>query len=516
MQTFGDLFFFAGARIKRLVRMNADSSLIGSILLFVCAWWVSPVAGDVEMPLLFGDHMILQQETDIPVWGWADPGEKVVVTLGDQTRETQADTSGAWRIDFDAMSSSSALVLKVSGKNELRFEDVLLGDVWLASGQSNMEFTLKDSSDAPPLEAVEDSLLRFFVVTKRLSLQSQKDIAPPYYSLQGRWYTAADGAQLERFSAVAYHFAAELRRRTGDPIAIIGSYWGGTTVQAWMSPEALVAIGEGSTLRPDSVIEEYDRQFERYENALRVGEQMERPTRPEGKFGTRTVLFHGMIAPLLPYALKGVIWYQGESNAYEPSTYAPRLSSMILDWRRRWERPALPFLFVQLPQYETNRDWPALREAQAQVLQLPHTGMAVTIDLGESDDIHPKAKKDVGHRLALVALEQVYGETVEASGPVFDSISKEGPVWRIHFRHADGLKTVSAGQSSEEVSAFEMAGRDGEWQSVEAKIDGETVIVCCPEDTPPVRLRYAWKNVPDVNLYNGANLPAAPFRCDLE
>jgi sialate O-acetylesterase len=323
----------------------------------------------------------------------------------------------------------------------------------------------------------------------------------PMTDIPGAAWTACSAETVANFSAVGYFFGRELHRRLGVPVGLINSSWGGTVAEAWTSREGL--LGEPSLC---AIVENYDRNLQRMRHELEIGN----PNVP-------CALFNGMIAPLLPFSIRGVIWYQGESNVDRASQYRTLFPTLIRDWRRNWERDGLAFHFVQLANYMPVQDQPAesqwaeLREAQSMTLDLPHTGMAVAIDVGEASDIHPRNKQDVGLRLALSALHKTYGiKDVVASGPLFRESQREGRAMRLFFDYAEG-GLVCRG---EKLRGFVMAGADGVFAESDAVIDGATVVVSCPRVPNPKAMRYAWADNPVCNLYNFAGLPASPFRTD--
>lgn len=536
---------------------------ISPLLLLLLAGYTLPLHGDVTMPAVFGDHMVLQQDAKVPVWGWANPGEAVTVSIGDITAKTTADASGNWRVDFAALpAASDPLTVVVTGKNRIAFIDVLLGDVWLASGQSNMGLPLKDATDGwDAIKKADDDQLRIFSVTRYTPTTPQRDILPPAADqpLSGKWLIA-DRTTLPRFSAVAYFFGSELRKNIKRPIGLIHTSWGGTTAQAWTSVDALPegyvraqkqfvagypAAKEKFTMAQaaylqilekwrDEVSFPYEAALIKWEEDCKQAKQAGKPNPVKPKLAlpeplkpanpdqtptTPASLFNGMVNPLIPYAIKGTIWYQGESNS--PADYTQLFQNLIVNWRAKWGQGDFPFVFVQLPNYDLNvpvGTWPKLREAQAKALALPRTAMAVTIDIGEPQNIHPRDKADVGHRLALAAQAVAYDQPIVSSGPIYNSMVVEGKSVRLKFKNiGTGLikgKSPLAWRPAEELTGFVIAGADQQWKPAKAIIDGHGIVVSSAEVPAPVAVRYAWENNPSCNLYNKEMLPAAPFRTD--
>jgi sialate O-acetylesterase len=648
------------------------AAAVGIVLLVASA---PTASADVRVPALVGSHMVLQSDAPARVWGWAAPGEAVHVALAEARAETVADEDGRWAVELASQPAGGPHTLTVNGDNTLTFDDVWLGEVWVASGQSNMEWILSRSEGGDAAAAAGCDGLRLFTVTKATSLTPRDDV-------DGRWQRCS-AASAPSFSAVAFHFGQELHRRLGVKVGLIHSSWGGTPAEAWTSREALEAsptlrplvagfdealdeaaqarfaaqlrawedenyhrdtgnegLGQGWAA-PDfdasgwermelpqeweqagllvdgalwfrrsveipagwagrdltlslGAIDDFDttyfageevgrtdretrgywavprryavparlvkpgptviavRAFDHYGNGGFAGAAAEmtlaprdaaadalplagpwvyaierglEPARPDTATQPRflspdnqnspTVLYGAMIAPLTPYTIRGVVWYQGESNADAAWQYRTLFPAMIRDWRRAWGRGDFPFLFVQLANYmarqpqPTESAWAELREAQLRTLDLPNTGMAVIIDIGEADSIHPRNKTDVGRRLARWALADTYGQDVVKSGPLYDSFAVEEGAVRVRFRHAAGGLSTSDGQPPR---GFAVAGADRVWHWADARIDGETVLVSSPDVPRPVAVRYAWADNPEATLTGRADLPASPFR----
>ncbi len=636
-------------------------------------------AAEVQVPALIGDHMVLQQGTTVRLWGTAAAGEKVSVDVAGTGGKAVADARGAWEVRFGPVKAGGPHVLTITGRNTLSFSDVWFGEVWVASGQSNMEFPLSSARGSDAFLAEGCPKIRLFQVPKNPSLELKADV-------DGAW-TACDAKTAPAFSAVALFFGRELSRSLDVPVGLIHSSWGGTPAEAWTSRGTLAAIpalkhyADSLDFSPDTetAAREYAAKLAEWEaknypayvpptapapgwaepdtsaaawetmtlprfwesagldidgavwfrravdvpaawagrdltlslgpvddfdvtyvngekvggigpetprywatpRVYRVPARLIRPgrnviavrafdhygqggfsgrpaqmslrpadrtaadvgipldgaweykvelslppthpdfsTQPQAPPGpdnpnTPTVLFGGMIAPLTPYAIRGAIWYQGEANADRAFEYRKLFPALIHDWRGAWRQPEMPFLFVQLANWQAavpepaESAWAELREAQLRTLSVEHTGMAVAIDIGEADDIHPKNKADVGHRLAQGALAGTYGRDVAPSGPLYDSFAQEGVAIRVRFRHAAGL-TARGGPPT----GFAITADDHRWHWAEARIDGEAIVVRSPDVASPVAVRYGWANNPSCNLYNADGLPASPFRTD--
>ncbi|MGC4073006.1 MAG: sialate O-acetylesterase [Nibricoccus sp.] len=503
--------------------------LLQGILLGACL--AIAAHADVTIASLFQDHAVLQRDQPVPVWGWAEPGEKVTVEFRGQSVITTTDAKGSWQVRLESMKASEEpAALIVRGKNTLTISDVLTGEVWLASGQSNMEFRVEQANAAATeIAAAKYPLIRHFDVPNLVA-------DSPKTSTAGSWVVCSPETA-GKFSAVAYYFARDLRKAANVPVGIINSTWGGTPVESWMSGTTLGSQPEfrAPLDRWQKTIAEYPQKKAEYDAALPVWEKADaaalangkpaqatfrkanpkpRLPRGPGHHWTPAGLYNGMIAPLVPYALNGAIWYQAESNADYPAEYTALFSAMINQWRAEWGRE-FPFYFVQIanfngtPADRTPGQWAWLRDAQAKTLALPATGMAVTIDIGTPADIHPRNKQDVGRRLALIARHELLGEKIEFSGPQFVRSETVGTSLRLTFTHADGLNS-SRGAPAD----FVIAGEDRVFHPAEARIEGEAVVVTCAAVSKPVAVRYAWSNAPTATLRNGAGLPAAPFRSD--
>jgi sialate O-acetylesterase len=445
-----------------------------------------------EPAALFQDHAVLQRDKPVPIWGLAAPGEHVSVQFAGQTVGSTAGPDGRWiAVLAPLAASSTGSDLTVSGKTATTLHDILVGEVWLCSGQSNMEFAVDDGS---PVYRVADAPAE--VAAARFPLIRQFKVAPlasarPVADTAGSW-RACTPQTVGRFTAVGYFFARELFQRLSVPVGIINSTWSGSPLESWMSPAALAAFPG----------------FSNGHSAAGTQPGLVDPWIPSS-------LFNGMIHPLLPYAIRGAIWYQGESNVGRAADYAVQFPAMISAWRAHFGQGDFPFLWVQLANFAPAREAAGdrlayLREAQSRALVLPATGQAVAIDIGEPGNIRPRNKQEVGRRLALIAKANVYSIPVDYSGPVLSRSETEGASVRIHFQFA-GEGLTAAGKP---LQSFEIAGDDRIFRQAVATIQGDTVVVHSPAVARPVAVRYAWRNSPEANLYNGAGLPAAPFRTD--
>jgi sialate O-acetylesterase len=543
----------------------------GSLFLTAAGALVASLQAEVKLPAIFGDHMVLQQEQKVPVWGTADPGEKVTVIVGDHTGSATADDKGKWRIDLAPFPPNAAtLKMIVMGKNMITFEDLLIGDVWLASGQSNMEFNIHDSHNFADVTGhLDDQQLRVFQADHAYAVEPTSDI-------KGHWAIASQDS-IVGFSAVAYFFGHELRGHLNRPIGLVDSCFGGTVAQAWTSLSGLqkdppftnyveahnkmaadLAANIDSFADQQIAFQKADREWrDAYETdywkgwaAWNLQAQENRiagkpvppephfdhppPRQPADPFGgpnTPANLFNGMIAPLISFAIKGAIWYQGEYNAGDAASaaeYRTLFPRLITDWREKWGQGDFPFLFVQLAGLGDRGlvgggGWPLLQEAQFMTLSLPNTGMATAIDIGDPNGVHSPDKLDVGVRLSLLARHRVYGENLVDTGPIFDKMTVEGNAARISFTGTGGGLVIGRAPwtapdaypiPTDKLVGFVIAGADQKFAVADAKIDGNTVVVSSPQVPNPVAVRYDFANLTIANLYNKDGLPAFPFRTD--
>lgn len=524
-------------------------------------------AAELRLAGIFGDHMVLQQGSLMPIWGTASPGESISVAAGNRQGKTTADENGRWMVKLDPLTVSSAAVeVRVTGTNTITLHDVLVGDVWLCSGQSNMEFGITMARNGHAAVATANhSLLRLFLINRNSSLTPQQDV-------KGTWVVCMPQSVAKGgwngFSAVAYFFGKEIQEEVHIPIGLIGCYYGGTPAQAWTSMEALTAdpslahfAADFEQLRAnlpaaekqfhEQTLPQWHAAHDAWEKQLSdadkaqlaawrqiaaeaskkgalpppapgIAGEPKRPFDPQSNPRIGCVLYNAMVYPLIPLALKGVIWYQGEQNAASKADaieYARLFPAMIADWRRRWSKgdPSLanfPFIFVQLAGWGPGTFFPYRRDSQLKALAVPNTAMAVALDVGDEHEVHYKDKEPVGHRLALAARHLAYGEDIPYSGPIYQSMAVAGNKIRLTFSHVDGGLTAGMSPAQEELHGFTIAA-EGSSNFVPAKavIDGDSVVVSSDQISHPGAVRYGWDAFPKpmANLYNKAALPASPF-----
>ena len=429
------------------------------------AWFgASFLRADVKLPAVFGNHMVLQRNVPLLIWGTADPGESVTVRVDRAKETTQADDSGAWKIMLPAMKArAKPLTLEVEGKNKVEFVNVLIGEVWVGSGQSNMEWGLNGTQNGQKaIRTAKDAGIRLFHVPKVKARSPAADV-------KASWKVCSPET-VPSFSGVLYYFGRRLRTEIKVPIGLINSSWGGSPIEPW-------TVSGGHS-----------------------GE-----------------MYNGMIAPLQPFAIRGVTWYQGETNVLQNNglAYYDKMRALIEGWRETWVAD-MPFYYVQIAPWAGRYgpgQLPALWEAQVKTLKIPGTGMAVTTDLVDNiGDIHPRNKRDVGERLARWALAKTYKKnSIAYSGPLYTSMEVKGEKVRLKFAHARGGLRSSDGKPLRE---FQVAGADGNFVKAKAMIDGRTVVVRAEGVTEPKHVRFGWHKTANPNLVNRAGLPASPFQTD--
>jgi sialate O-acetylesterase len=497
------------------------------LVLFTGLFGVETSRAAVELAPPFADHAVLQRDRAIPIWGTATPAEKITVQFHGASVHTVAGPDHRWTVTLAPLAAdSNGAELVVTGENTLTLHDVVVGDVWLCAGQSNMGRKVSQALN-PDIEIPG----AHFPLIRMLSVRDTLADAPADHVVTTGWRQAVP-ENVRRFSAVGYFYARALHQRLGVPIGIIHSSFGGTRIEAWMSPSAMAGNPAFAAVqeewKKDNVIPYAERkiQFDARIAAWRTGDSASKaagdaehaaylkahpkPSAPMTPQQGPSVLFNGMIAPLLPYGLRGIVWYQGESNVWTPATYRLLFSTLITSWRAHFGQPELPFYLVQLADLETGTNWAWVREAQTQALSLPHTGQAVTIDIGDPGDIHPRNKQEVARRLMLIAGAQLYGDTAEFSGPVLALAERAGAAMTVHFKHATGGLVVKGAA----VNSLELAGADRVFHPAIARVEGEALVVSSPDVKEAVAVRYAWCSEPHANLYNAAGLPAGPFRTD--
>ena len=445
---------------------------------------------EVKLPSVFDDHMVLQQGQKLPIWGWADPGESVTVSIAGQTKKTKAGKDGAWDVHLKPLKASKTPVaFSVKGSNSIEFEDVLVGEVWLCSGQSNMEWRVSQS-DNPKEEiaAAKHPLIRHIKIPHQPSATPEKDVTPE----RGGWEVCSPET-VGSFTGVGYFFARNLLDELDVPIGLLGCNWGGTRIEPWTTPSGFKSVPALKEIadKLDTFPQKRDNGSINHQSAL--------------------ALHNGMISPINPYGIRGALWYQGESNNGEGMLYYEKKKALINGWRDIWNNKKMPFYFVQLAPYKYGGEPTRLAgiwQAQLETLKVPHTGMAVTTDIGNIRDIHPRNKQEVGRRLALWALTKDYGKKgIEYSGPLFKSARFRKDTAIVRFTHADGLKSTN-GQA---LSHWEVAGEDEKFAAAQAEIKGSTVVARSDTVKKPKFVRFGYHQEAEPNLANGAGLPASPF-----
>jgi len=576
---FGLLQFCS--EVNRASQMKTNRNMRQILFALGCLAVGPAIQAEVKLPALISDNMLLQANKPVPIWGSADAGEKVTVHFAGQTAATAADSNGRWLVKLQPLDANISGVLTVEGTNTLKITNVLVGAVWVCSGQSNMEMRIGATTNAEAeIAKANYPKIRLFLVNKKASLQPRADV-------EGRWVECSPETLPKQgvgFSAVAYFFACDIHLATGLPVGLIEAAWGGTRAEVWTSlsglqkePELKVHVDsyEKQLENIHSLKEKYVRDRSEYPAKRKAWEEANglylktlknwyadsgkakaegkpfpaKPSPPnqepilgrdpDNNEGIPTSLFNGMIAPLIPYAINGVIWYQGESNSGKPEEYRKLFPALISDWRQKWGEGDFPFYFCQIAPFMSKQSNPVeskqaeLREAQRLTLNLPNTGMAVLIDIGEAWDIHPSNKQDAGTRLARIALAKLYGRGGRYTGPVYRSMKLEGDKIRLSFAPEGGELAAGVLPATYDVSTrrkqvlplvrnrpgsqlegFAICGADRKWVWADAEIQGQTVVVSAPEVKAPVAARYGWADNPTCNLYNKEGLPASPFQTD--
>lgn len=468
---------------------------IYSCLLVIALLVTIKAQAGITLPKVIGNNMVLQRNTPVAIWGNASAGEKVTVAFHKQVKQATADTSGKWMVHLDAMpANDKPAMMTISGSNIITLNNILVGEVWLCSGQSNMEFTMAKSSkfanakrskglDSAATANERNPNIRLFLV--------RRDLTKPDGAGVNKGWNETEVTYLKDFSAPGYYFAKKLYEELNVPIGMIASSVSGSNIEPWMSGAVHKdTISKGHTVE------------------LTIDEKQ------PGKF------YAGMIKPLAPYTIKGFLWYQGETNCFlkETTQYTQKFRHLINSWRTAWNNSNASFYFVQIAPHSYSKSkglnaqtLPEFREAQAAALDLPNTAMIITTDLVDKlDDIHPTYKWEIGKRLALLALAKDYGKKITYAGPTFKNMKVKRNKIELEFDHADGLKTTDA----QPLTWFTIAGADGKFVAADAAIKGKKVIVSSPKITNPINVRFAWHEAAQPNLYNSAGLPAVPFRTD--
>ncbi|MGJ8655192.1 MAG: sialate O-acetylesterase [Akkermansiaceae bacterium] len=458
---------------------------------------------EIQMPAFFADGMVLQQETGAKVWGFGDAGESVQVEFAGQKLTSKTGGDGKWVVDFKGLKASKkgAKMSITSGKEVREITDVVVGEVWIASGQSNMEWSIRKSDSAEGAKNAKDDLLRIYV-TKNVTA------ATPLNDFKGSWKKVHPDNNQD-LTAVGYEYAKILREKLDVPVGIIECAWGGKRVEAYMSDEAVKGLPEGKKL-----VALKAGLMKRWEKVKSGAIKPTKMNDPELNPGMHSTIYNGMIAPIAGYGARGVIWYQGESNARKDTSevYGELLKGLILDWRKQWGSD-LSFYYVQLANFEKGKDSPFWVNVQDEMRRLldecEGVGMAVINEIGDKKNIHPRNKKDVGDRLARWALNKDYGmKDIVISGPLYKSHVVKGAAVEVSFSHADKLKA----RDGKSLGGFEISDVKGTWYPADAEIKGDNVVVSSEEVTKPSNVRYAWKSDPvDANLVNEEGLPTSCF-----
>ena len=494
-----------------------------TFLLMILALSHSPAWADVRLPAIIGSNMVLQQKTNAPIWGWAEPGEEVKVQGSWQSTATsvQADAQGRWQVRLATPKSGDTHTITITGKNKNNLDNVLAGEVWVGSGQSNMQWAVRNSNDSErEIQAADYPEIRLFYVQR-------KTADTPLTDCEGSWQVCSP-ATVPDFSAVAYFFARSLHQELGVPLGIINTSWGGTPAEAWTRRQILEAdedfrpiidrfeAAQGSYA---DAKRKHEAQLAKWEKSVKEAKEAGKPTprRPgfrhlgdPGNPHRPGTLYNAMLAPLIPYRIAGVIWYQGESNAGRAYQYRTLFPAMIRNWRADWGQGEFPFYFVQIAPYKGQT--PEIRAAQLIAHRnTANTGIVVTMDIGNPDNIHPRNKQDVGKRLALWARSEHYGqEDLVHCGPLYRSFKVEGHRIRIFFDHTGSGLMAKGGALTD----FVVAKEGGPFVPAQARIDGDSILVWSDQVSRPAEVRYGWENAAQPNLFNREKLPASPFRTD--
>jgi sialate O-acetylesterase len=502
--------------MKHLVRR------ISTLALLALCGATCIASAEIRLPGMLSDHAVLQRNAPIHIWGWADPDEKLTVHFHDQTVSTAATKFGEWSLWLMPEQAGGPYVLTVDGSSKITVSDLLVGDVWFASGQSNMEIPLKGFPSSAVIKNAKEEIAHANLSQVRLLHFGQKSSDVPLNDVTANW-TECTPDTATSFSAVAYFFGREIQQREHVPVGLIDATWGGTPIDSWIS---LNTLGSDPSLMPVFVNRA---QFtknqsrlnqiiasEKAEDAAALSAHQPLPKHhwhPEEDSWLPAGLYNGMIAPATAYTIKGVIWYQGETDSApeRASLYQRLFPALIADWRTQWNQGNFPFLFVQISSFDSPEEsWGEIRNAQRRTLSVAGTAMAVSLDVGLVNNVHPPDKQTVSARLALAARATVYGENVEFSGPLYRQTTTDGSALRVWFDHAEGLKS-----NGPKVESFEIAGEDHHFVPATAKIEGETVVVSNPTVSSPRYIRYGWDNFTSANLYNQDDLPAPTFTSEL-
>ena len=487
--------------------------------------WCALSWAEVKPSALFSDHMVLQSGMSVPVWGTAAPAERVTVSFEGQQQAATTAADGKWMVRLKSLKSGGPFQMTIAGTNSITISDVLVGEVWLGSGQSNMAFTVSKAkaSYAGLIHEEQEIAAANYPKIRMFTGKSAKTYEPKS-EIEGEWQICSPETA-PGFSAVGYLFSRDLQRELKVPVGFLTMAFGASTAESWIRREAVAA---DPLLKP--MLEHFDAQvqFFRTKPDAPASEAPQPPATINARPGAPpakqrdpvqdqhnpTVLFNGMINPVAPYAIKGAIWYQGESivgGKAGVALYSHVMETLVKDWRKLWGQGDFPFYAVQLPALQNTSNNPLVREGQAQILTLPNTGLAVTIDIGDPKDVHPHNKALLGERLTTMAMANVYGRKAEYSGPRYESMKVAGSTIRVKLSHLGGGLVAKDGP----LKWFIIAGPDGKFVPADAKIEGDTIVVSSAAVSTPAAVRYAWDNYPEgCNLYNAAGLPAGPFRTD--
>ena len=493
------------------------------------------VYSEVTLPRVIGSNMVLQRNMQVPIWGWASAGEEVTLTLSAEvegvepvsTSTVVADAEGNWQVKLPAMAAGGPYALRVKGSNTLELTNVLFGEVWVCSGQSNMQWSVRASKDSEAeIAAAMYPKIRLFYIPRVPSGLPQQDVTADWHETTPE--------TVENFSAVAYYFGRKLYKNLDVPIGLINTSWGGTRIEPWTPSVGLAAVPALTTIYKEvqgvqanyrAQLPEKMKEIEAWIAETRRALETDAPltpmpdnTHPLRHQGRPTALYNGMVHPIVPYAIRGALWYQGESNLRDGMLYHEKMKALINGWREVWGQDDFPFYFVQLAPFNyggRNANpffLPQIWEAQTATLALPNTGMAVTTDIGNLRDIHPRNKQEVGRRLALWALAKTYGrDDVTHSGPLYKSMAVEGNTIRLTF---DAIGSGLMSRDDKPLTWFKIAGEDKEFVEAKTTIDSDTVIVSSETVANPVAVRFGWHQSAEPNFVNKEGLPASPFRTD--
>lgn len=515
-------------------RTKRTAYSLGLVITIACVFAAAAGAADLRLPAIFADHAVLQQKAPVPIWGWAEPGLTVTVAIAGRNQSTTVGADGRWRIDLAPMKAGGPYELTViCGPQKLVLKDILFGEVWLGSGQSNMQWSIKNTDGyEEELKQCANDSIRFAMIFRECSTTPLDDVRAltPWASCTAE--SLANCYNGEGYSAVCYYFAKHLQAALGVPVGIINTSWGGTRIEPWTPPAGFEGIPSLAGILADirmntpnsaeyqaalrDVIAKTEAWVPAAKQALDAGAfPPALPTIASASVlnhaGAPTALYNAMVAPLVPYANRGFIWYQGESNRGEGMLYRDKMEALIKGWRAVWQDDDLACYFVQLAPFNYGNSpqaLPEIWEAQTATLDVPGTGMAVVNDIANVADIHPRNKNDVGKRLALLALDKTYGKRVKSESPLFEKLKVKGNEMRVYFKNARSLKTRDGAAPT----WFTICGPDGVYRPANAVIRGASVVLTADGVSEPVAVRFAWDHVAEPNLANEAGLPASAFR----